>query len=84
MFFRKQKTKRSLVFSPETAIQFLMFIVEVNGASLNEGMGDFVGFHIERIAFAQEEGGVFACFDASAAVIDAEDAGCLQADGRNR
>ena len=48
-------------------------MVEADGTAVDEGLGDDGGTHIEGIAFADEEGGVFAFLDRAGGLIDTED-----------
>jgi len=63
------------------AVQRLLVIVQLDGAPVDEGVGDVVAAHVEQVAGAHHERGALAGLEAAVARVDAQDARSIEGDG---
>ena len=83
-----KKIIQSGLFYPVFILVFFselgLLVVQIHIAALDIGMIDDVGAHIQQVAFADNDVGVFAGFNASGSVGNAKDPGRVEGNGTER
>ncbi len=62
-----------VVFVLVAFVELLLFVVQLKASAFDERMGDVVCPHVEDIASADHYVGIFAYFNGTGYVVDAED-----------